>query len=155
MLEAIWVRFCDEHNLRTQSLKCNSSTAVMAVRSSIGVPALGMMIKTEGYASKEFGQKENSQTVAAVVRREVATMLKASGKVNGGGAALLESGKTSNGNGRPRKRGRNGKSGRVKGYCFKFNEADGCARDDCKFNHACEKCGSEEHGKSSCSANDD
>jgi hypothetical protein len=149
MLKGMWIRFCDEHNLRAQTLKSNSSTASMAVRSSIGVPALGMMLKTEGFAASEFGHKESADSIASL-RREVAE-LKKPRKTNGVSVAVVDLGKTANG--RPQKRVRKGSKsyGRVKGCCFKFNEPDGCALDDCKFNHVCEKCGCDEHGMSSCS----
>lgn len=34
--------------------------------------------------------------------------------------------------------------------CWDFNKASGCSRASCKFQHVCQKCGSTEHGQSSC-----
>lgn len=54
-----------------------------------------------------------------------------------GGSAIRGSGSggQSQGSGRP---------------CFKFNEAKGCSRSDCRFRHSCMSCNKSGHGASQC-----
>ena len=130
MLEAIWARLVDEHNSRAQGLKCNSSTAVMSLRASIGIPTFGMMLKNEGYLAPAtaqaegggFGLKESVHAYATAMRKELSLALKGKvrpGVVNGRG------GGEENNSGRKRKqRGRGKVAGRTKGFCFQFNNSE-------------------------------
>ena len=157
MLQRMWERLIDEVNIRVQSLKSNSSTALMVVRSSVGVSGIAMLIRSEGFefkvVSKPFGLAGSVSSYASTVRKEVASALKKMGGNAGGGSmGGTTGGGSMNGNrGRPRKRGRNIKTEtRVKGVCYKFNDNEGCDRQDCRFKHVCEICGKGDHPKTAC-----